>query len=302
MPRQERKVLVLGISRVNLLPVDHVRLTVLVEDSVSPKRSSLTAKHGLSFFVETSVAGAENRILMDAGPPPDVALRNADILRINLQQTDAIVISHGHYDHAGGLIEILKHTPNSIPVVAHPLIFGPKFTFKPNLKFIGSAFDRATVTAAGGILLLARNPVRIASGVMTTGEVERVTNFEQSERFWKVEDEHFVEDSMVDDQALLINVKNKGLVVITGCAHAGIINTLRHAKKATGINDVYAIAGGMHLMNANDNRIQATLDELVPMNPQRVYPCHCTGSKATQRLLGVFNYCKPIQTGDIINL
>jgi len=108
---------------------------------------------------------------------------------------------------------------------------------------------------------------------------------------------------MIDEQALLINVKNKGLVVITGCAHAGIINTLRHAKKATGIDDVYAIVGGLHLMNANDNRIHATLEELVPITPERVYPCHCTGSKATQRLLGVYSDdCKPIQTGDTINL
>ena len=138
---------------------------------------------------------------------------------------------------------------------------------------------------------------------MTTGEIDRVTEFEKAEGYWKVEGDRFVEDLMIDEQALLINVKNKGLVVITGCAHAGIINTLRHAKKITGINDVYAIVGGLHLMNVSDDGVQATLDELAPMNPERVYPCHCTGSKATQRLIDAINdYCKPIQTGDTIDL
>ena len=291
------------MSKSDMPPVDRLKLTVLVEDSASLKKSDLIAKHGLSLLIETSVAGVDSRILMDTGPPQDIALQNANMIGADIQQVDATVISHGHYDHAGGLIEILRCIRRPVPVVAHPLVFSPKFTLSPNLKFIGLNFDQSSVTAAGGILLLARNPVRIASGVMTSGEVARQTTFEKAEGFWKVEDERFVEDLIIDEQALLINVKEKGLVVITGCAHSGMINTLKHAKKTSGIDDIYAIVGGFHLARANDDRIQATLEELVRMDPKTVCPCHCTGSKATHRLLSSFgDDCRPVHTGDVVEL
>jgi 7,8-dihydropterin-6-yl-methyl-4-(beta-D-ribofuranosyl)aminobenzene 5'-phosphate synthase len=187
--------------------------------------------------------------------------------------------------------------------VAHPLAINPKFSLNPSLKFIGSNLDQTSVNAAGGILLLVRNPVRVASGVMTTGEVPRETGFEKGETFWTVQDERFVEDPIIDDQALLINVKDKGLVVITGCAHSGIINTLRLAKKTSGISHVCAIVGGFHLARADNNRIQATLDELLSIGPKSIHPCHCTGPKATRRFMDSFvGNCRPIQTGDIIAL
>jgi len=106
---------------------------------------------------------------MDAGAPPDVALRNAATTGVKIQQIDAIVISHGHSDHAGALIEILKHIRGQTPVVAHPQVFSSKFKLNPNLKFVGLSFDKASVTAAGGVPLLARNTVRISRGAMTSG-------------------------------------------------------------------------------------------------------------------------------------
>ena len=297
----DRTIHVVSISKSILPPVDRLRLTVLVEDTV--KKPNLIARHGLSFQVETSVAGVDSRILMDTGPPPDVALQNADTIGADIQHVDAIVISHGHYDHTGGLLEILRRARGGIPVVAHPLAINPKFSLNPSLKFIGSNLDQTSVNAAGGILLLVRNPVRVASGVMTTGEVPRETGFEKGETFWTVQGERFVEDPIIDDQAFLINVKDKGLVVITGCAHSGIINTLRLAKKISGISHVCAIVGGFHLARADDNRIQATLDELLSMDPISIHPCHCTGPKATRRFMDSFvGNCRPIQTGDIIAL
>ena len=298
----ERTVRIVKVLRGSMPPVDRVRLTVLVEDTLSNKKSRLVAKHGLSLLVETSVAGADTRILMDTGPPPNVALRNATAMRARVRELDAIVISHGHYDHIGGLLPILKRGSRCIPVVAHPKVFGPKFAFKPNLKFIGPDLDESSVKAAGGILVLARNPVMLAAGVATSGEIARETDFEKTEGFWTVEEDCFVEDPMNDEQALLINVKDKGLVVITGCAHPGIINTVRHAQKTTG-TDIYAIAGGLHLERADDKRVRASVDELARMNPKAIYPCHCTGSKGIQGLRDFLgSNCKPIQTGDIIEL
>jgi len=283
--------------------VEGMRLTVLVEDSVSMDKPDLIAKHGLSFLIETCMAGSSPRILMDTGPPPDIALQNANMIDEDLRKVDAIVISHGHYDHAGGLTEILKHIGRPTPVMAHPKVFNPKFVCKPNLKFIGPEFDQSQVRTAGGIPLLARNLIKIANGVMTSGEVAREMAFEKTEEFWTVENERFVRDSIIDDQALFINLKDKGLVVITGCAHSGIINTVKHAQKMTGINDVYAIIGGLHLAKADEETIQASINELVRINPQSIYPCHCTGSKAIHHLLNSFkDRCKPIQTGDVIEL
>ena len=283
--------------------VENLRVTVLVEDSVGMNKPDIIAKHGLSLLVETTVEGVPSRILMDAGPPPDIALRNADLINVDMQEFATIVISHGHYDHTGGLIKILRRINQPIPVVAHPKVFSPKFVFKPNLKFIGLGFDRSSIREAGGQLLLAKNSVTIMNGVVTSGEIVRESPFEKTEGFWTVIDERFVEDPLIDDQALLINVRDRGLVVLTGCAHSGIINTVRHAQKITGINEVWAIVGGFHLDKADDKRIQASIDELVRINPKSIYPCHCTGMKTIRKLLDSFGHqCKPVQTGDIIEL
>jgi len=215
-PSQDRPIEVMRILKETMPAVEGLRLTVLVEDSVNTDKPDLVAKHGLSFLVETTMADTNSKILMDAGPPPDIALRNADIINADMRKVDAIIISHGHNDHTGGLLEILKRIGQPIPVVAHPKVFNPKFVCKPNLKFIGLKFDQSSVRAAGGVLLLARNSIKIVNGVMTSGEVARETTFEKAEEFWTVEDERFIEDQIIDDQALLVNVKDKGLVVITG--------------------------------------------------------------------------------------
>jgi len=283
--------------------VETLQITVLVEDSVSMWKADLIAKHGISLLIEASVAGTTSRILMDAGPPPDIALKNADIIGVDMRKVDGIVISHGHYDHTGALLEILKRIGAAVPVVAHPKAFRPKFVYKPNLKFIGSAFDQSSVKANGATLLLARNSVKITDGVMTSGEIARDSGFEKTEGFFTVEDDCLIEDPMVDDQALFIKVKDQGLVVITGCAHSGIINTVRHAQKITGVKEVYALVGGFHLAEADDKRIQASINELVRINPKSIYPGHCTGSKAIHELSNILqDRCRPIQTGDVIQL
>jgi 7,8-dihydropterin-6-yl-methyl-4-(beta-D-ribofuranosyl)aminobenzene 5'-phosphate synthase len=300
---QDRTIELVSMSRQTMPSVEKLKVTILAEDSVTMEKPDLVAKHGLSFLIETSFAGTDSRILADAGPPPDIALQNADIMGVSLQKVDGIFISHGHYDHAGGLLGILKSINKPIPVLAHPRIFSPKFAHKPNLKYIGLGYDPSSVTNTGGALILARNPVKIMDGVTTSGEVARETIYEKAEGLWTVENECFMQDAVIDDQALIVNVSSKGLVVVTGCAHSGIINTLRHAQKMTGINKVCAVVGGFHLDKADDERIVASIDELVKINPAAIYPCHCTGSKATRRLLDSFgDRCKPVQTGDVIQI
>ncbi|MGO9645255.1 MAG: MBL fold metallo-hydrolase [Candidatus Bathyarchaeia archaeon] len=285
----------------SMASIDRVKLTVLVEDSLS--NPDLTAKHGLSCFVETTSAGSSSRILMDAGPPPNVALNNADLMKVDLLSLNAVVISHGHYDHLGGLPEILKRIRKPTPIIVHPLAFAPKFSLTPNLKFIGADFDQRTVKELQGVLLLVRNPVQVATGVITSGEISRETSFEKVEGFWTVENQHFIQDQMIDDQALIINLREKGLVILSGCGHSGVINTVRHAQKITGVEKIHAIMGGCHLANANQERLQATTSELLRIQPDRLYPCHCTGAKAIDKFHEAFGErCRPTHTGDIIEL
>jgi 7,8-dihydropterin-6-yl-methyl-4-(beta-D-ribofuranosyl)aminobenzene 5'-phosphate synthase len=300
---QDRTIEVVKIVNEAMPSVEKLRITLLVEDSVSMEKPDLIAKHGLSFLVEVSVAGTVSRILMDAGPPPDIALQNADTISADMREVDAIIISHGHYDHAGGLLKILKRIGRAVPVVTHPRVFNPKFACKPSLRFIGLEFDQSLIRSARGVLLLARNSVKILNGVVTSGEIARETTFEKAEGFWTVEDGRFIKDQIIDDQALLINVKDKGLVVITGCAHSGIINTVTHAQKITGVNSIDAIVGGFHLAKADEKRIQASIEDLAKINPRTIYPCHCTGSETIHRLVNALgDRCRPIHTGDVIEL
>lgn len=283
--------------------VDKVKLTVLIEDSVDMDKPDLLAKHGLSFFVEAETGNVKVSILMDVGPSPDVMLHNIDEMGIDLRKTDAILLSHGHYDHVGSLIETLKRIEKQVPVIAHPKIFNPKFKVKPSLKFIGASFKPSDVEASGGVFLYASNPVTIAEGITTSGEVERHAAFEKVEDFWMVDDGRFVEDALLDDQALIIHVKNKGLVVLVGCAHSGIINTIRHAQKVMRTDKVFAVLGGFHLAKADDKRTQATVNELAKLDLKFVGPCHCIGQKAVNRLLEAFgDRCHPLRTGDIVEL
>lgn len=283
--------------------VKKVKVTVLVEDSVNAEKTNLMAKHGLSFFVEAVTSDGEVSVIMDTGPSSEALLHNIDVMGINLRKTDVIVLSHGHYDHIGGLIEALKCIGKRVPVVLHPKIFNPKFKVKPFLMFRGAPFTPSDVEMAGGVLLYAENPVTITEGVTTTGEVERTLALGSVEGFWTVDDGSFVKDIMLDDQALLIDIEGKGLVVVTGCAHSGVVNTVRHAKKIMGTDKVYAVLGGFHLASAKNNRIEATVKELEKLNLEFIGPCHCTGSKVVKRFKKAFgDRCVPVQTGDIVEL
>lgn len=281
--------------------VDGIRLTVLVEDSANPKRPRLIAKHGLSFFIELKVGKETTRLLMDTGPKPDVILHNAQMLNIDLRKIDLIMLSHGHYDHTGGLLGVLKNADRRTPVITHPESFGAKFVAKKRFKYAGIPFLPSKLGGTRSIPILSRKPFAILPGVFVSGEIKRTTDFESVEGFKTIRKHRLVDDYMPDDQALFVMVKSRGLVVITGCAHAGLINTIKQAQRVTGSRSVYGIAGGFHLAGASAKRIKATVDGLRKVGIKALMPCHCTGKIAIKKFSEAFgSRCMQLRTGDVV--
>jgi 7,8-dihydropterin-6-yl-methyl-4-(beta-D-ribofuranosyl)aminobenzene 5'-phosphate synthase len=283
--------------------IHNLKLRVVVENSASLVDTQIWAQHGLCLFLDIDLGLERMKILVDTGTSPEVTLHNADALKLDLNDLDQIFLSHGHYDHTGGLMGILKRMNRKVPVLAHPEILSPKLKASPFLKFIGPPFSQAEIEKAGAVMLYSRSPVVLAQGVMTTGEVERKEPFEMVEGFWTIKEGLYSQDTIPDDQALIANIKGKGLAVITGCAHAGIVNTIKHAQNVTGVKDLYAVIGGFHLTGADERRIALTAEALLGLDPAIVRPGHCTGQKAISRLQEVLaDRCEPLYCGYAIDL
>lgn len=268
------------------------------------------AEHGFSALLEISYvyenATKTNKFLFDTGVSKEGIVNNSDVLGINLKDIETIILSHGHFDHISGLISTLGRLKKSVEIIAHPEAFLRRWLVYPNGNKARMDFlDEEEINQAGGIIrkvdkisFLPRN-VNMQSKkktnqannrVMITGEIPRVTEFEKGFPLqYKEQDNeiNLVPDPLVsDDQALIMNVKNKGLIILTGCGHAGIVNTIKFAKKVTGIKKIYCVIGGFHLSGQDyEDSIPLTIAELTRVDPQYIVPCHCTGWKATNKII-----------------
>jgi 7,8-dihydropterin-6-yl-methyl-4-(beta-D-ribofuranosyl)aminobenzene 5'-phosphate synthase len=253
-----------------------LQITTLSENTAG--LGGLMAEWGLSFLVETE----ETNILFDTGQSLS-ASHNADVMGIDLRLVDKIVLSHGHFDHTGGLKQVLLRIGKEIEVIAHPDIWAAKYgRLEGNeAQYIGIPFHRQTLESLGARFNLSREPVKISDNLMTTGEIPMVTEYETIEpRLVVKEGNRFKPDKLLDDQALIITT-GAGLVVILGCAHRGVINTLYHARKLTGVEAIYAVFGGCHLINATEERIWLTIAALQELGVQQMGFSHCTGLAAS---------------------
>ncbi len=268
------------------------------------------AEHGFSALLEISYvyenSTKTNKFLFDTGVSKEGIVNNSDVLGINLKDIETIILSHGHFDHISGLISTLGRLKKSVEIIAHPEAFLRRWLVYPNGNKARMDFlDEEEINQAGGIIrkvdkisFLPRN-VNMQSKkktnqannrVMITGEIPRVTEFEKGFPLqYKEQDNeiNLVPDPLVsDDQALIMNVKNKGLIILTGCGHAGIVNTIKFAKKVTGIKKIYCVIGGFHLSGQDyEASIPLTIAELTRVDPQYIVPCHCTGWKATNKII-----------------
>ena len=281
--------------------MDSLRITVLVEDSVSYDHGDLIAVHGVSYLVEANKEGIIYRTLVDVGSDPAILVHNMHSLGVIPNCIDAVVLTHCHWDHTRGLSKVLKEIgKTNLPVVAHPDIYRSVFSLTPRFRYTGMdcADSPEHVAENGGVLLLSREPVRLADGLVTTGEIERLTDFEGSGAGIRAKDGGIQEDNMPDDLSLVANVKDHGLVVIAGCSHAGIVNIVNQALRITGVSRISAVIGGFHLVNADSRKIEKTVDGLVQTGVGFVSAGHCTGFEAQyalRRALG--ERFKPMQCG-----
>jgi 7,8-dihydropterin-6-yl-methyl-4-(beta-D-ribofuranosyl)aminobenzene 5'-phosphate synthase len=259
---------------------DLATLTILIDNT--PGGDTLPAEHGFSCVLRRG----EHQILFDTGKS-DLLLRNAAALGIDLLATDAIVLSHGHYDHTGGLKGIIDAGVRA-PIHMHPDALKPHYGRDPDtrVRFIGSPIDTDTLRAATKIVAITA-PTEILAGICATGPVPRENDFEDAGGDFWCDPSCTIADTIVDDQSLYFETSH-GTVVVLGCAHAGVINTLRYVQKLTNTRRIHAVLGGMHLPHASTHRIDATLAALREFNIAVLAPMHCTGTAATEKLRQTF--------------
>ncbi|MFC2019260.1 MBL fold metallo-hydrolase [Chloroflexota bacterium] len=258
-------------------------ITTLSENTAG--MGNFLAEAGLSILLE--VRGT--MVLFDTGKGISTC-HNADSLGVDLTKLDKIVLSHGHLDHTGGLRQVLRRIERDIEVIAHPDVWANKYNRRKGRKdrFIGVPFQRQELESHGAVFRLSTGPVKIADDILTTGEVPRVTDFEDMPAHLMVkEGGRWRRDEIKDDQALVVDTE-QGLFVILGCAHRGIINTLYHARQLTGVARIHTVLGGAHLLDASEERIARTIAVLKELDVQRLGLCHCTGLPAASVLAHEF--------------
>lgn len=280
--------------------VENLQVTVLLENQAGYD-SELLGQHGVSFLIEVGYggSGSESRtILFDTGRFAKPVLYNMEVLGVDPQAIDYIFLSHCHYDHTGGLLGILDAVSRCrIPVVAHPDLHRPHYKVKPVFKPIGMdpQCSPEAIEESGGQLILTDEPFSLMPGVVTTGEIKERVSFEEAPTLdlQTLEEGKKVPDRMKDDVSLIF-IMPEGLVIVTGCSHAGIVSIVEAATRLTGVDRVAALIGGFHLLDGKDERIDQTLEALKSKDIGKIYTGHCTGLKAEAKMLMQFgeNFCK----------
>lgn len=239
---------------------------------------------GFCVVIDAYIGETRKRILVDGGWNSQLTLYNMKIMGIDPTTIESVVLSHGHPDHFSGLFDIIRAIGHTVPLYVHPDAFYPRVIEREN-SFSSDVFNREltieNLEAAGARVVLVKSPVPLMSGVLFSGEIERVVEFEREvpKGRFAIRDYVLQPDDILDDTAMILNVKGKGLIVILACGHAGAINTSKYAQKLTGEDHVYAVMGGLHVghLGATSVRMVKTFEELKAMGVKKVVPVHCSG-------------------------
>jgi len=263
-----------------------LRLTTLSENTASPMPRGLLGEWGLSVLVEKD----DLKVLLDAGQNIST-VNNGDILGMEWSKIDKIVLSHGHYDHTGGLWHVLCRMKKQVEIVAHPDAWKAKYAYVQETgysPYIGIPYQKEALETLGAQFKLTAKPTWLSDNIVTSGVIPMITEYEATDAgLYFKEGGDLLPDLFQDDQALFIKT-GLGLVVVLGCAHRGIINTLRHAQQVTGVEVINTVIGGTHLFRASDVQLERTVAELKTMGIQRLGVSHCTGMLAGARLAQEF--------------
>jgi 7,8-dihydropterin-6-yl-methyl-4-(beta-D-ribofuranosyl)aminobenzene 5'-phosphate synthase len=284
-----------------IIEVDKLTIWVLTDnyfdtlrpDSPITKRyrvtpgKSIHAEHGLAYYVETVVNGKANVCMFDYGLDPIGVMNNISLLGLDVGKAQAFTLSHGHFDHFMAAVEILKMNQSRIargtPFYVGDEAFYRRYSLPPGG---GEPMDigqlkKEDIEALGIKVVEIKSPTQIIPGAYFTGNIERVTTYEQVPPSLLIKRGEKPEpDDFRGEQAFFFNLRGKGLVVLSGCAHAGIVNTVKQAQKVSGIEKIHAVLGGFHLINAKPEIIQRTVADIKSLKPEYVVPTHCTGFEA----------------------
>jgi 7,8-dihydropterin-6-yl-methyl-4-(beta-D-ribofuranosyl)aminobenzene 5'-phosphate synthase len=265
-----------------------------------PKEVNPIGENGVALHVRVEWGRYTYNLLFDTGMSSTVLLHNAAAMGTDLGDVDHVVISHGHPDHYGGLLGLLQSRSAPVPVSIHSDAFAPRYLRLASgqvAPFYNHDLTRAAIESAGGVVVSNRGPLEVGPGAIATGEIPRVVEFEKPpsrvdtpNALIQVRDGRMEADAVTDDQALVLNVGSEGIIVLTGCSHAGIINTIQHAIATTGRSRVLGVFGGFHLgfPGTPDSKTDSTIEALREIGSELLCPMHCTGMQAMMRIREAF--------------